>query len=133
MIDIYRYIALHDSVEKVAYVLERLESLCSRLTELPERGHTPPELDRIGVANHREVHFKPYRVVHEVIRQEVFVQCTLHRFRFGGKGSGENRDGGDIRKTSSIPHETMKNRFSLHNSRRARSDQPLCEYEVEGD
>jgi len=77
LIDIYRYIVFHDSVEKAAYVLDQLESLCSRLTELPERGHVPPELDRIGVANYREVYFKPYRVIYEVIRQDVFIHCIL--------------------------------------------------------
>ena len=77
LIDIYCYVALHDSVEKAAYVLDQLESLCLRLTELPERGHVPPELDRIGVTNYREVHFKPYRVIYEVIRQDVFIHCVL--------------------------------------------------------
>ena len=77
LIDIYRYITLHDSVEKADYVLEQLESLCSSITELPERGHIPPELDRIGIANYREVNFKPYRVIYEVIRQDVFIHCIL--------------------------------------------------------
>jgi toxin ParE1/3/4 len=77
LIDIYRYIALHDSVENADYVLDQLESLCSRLTELPERGHIPPELDRIGVTNYREINFKPYRVIYEVIRQDVFIHCVL--------------------------------------------------------
>lgn len=77
LIDIYRYIALHDSVENADYVLDQLESLCSRLAELPERGHAPPELDRIGVTNYREVNFKPYRVIYEVIRQNVFIHCIL--------------------------------------------------------
>ena len=77
LIDIYRYIALYDSVENADYVLDRLESLCSRLVELPERGHAPPELSRIGVTNYREVNFKPYRVIYEVIRQNVFIHCIL--------------------------------------------------------
>ncbi len=77
LIDIHRYIAIHDSVEKAAYVLDQLESLCSQLTELPERGHIPLELDRIGVTNYREVHFKPYRVIYEVIKQDVFIHCIL--------------------------------------------------------
>lgn len=77
LIDLYRYSVLHDSVENADYVLGQLESLCSRLTELPERGHFPPELDRIGVTNYREVNFKPYRVIYEVIRQEVFIHCIL--------------------------------------------------------
>jgi toxin ParE1/3/4 len=77
LIDIYRYIALHDSLENADYVLDQLESLCSRLSELPDRGHVPPELDRIGVTNYREVYFKPYRVIYETIRQDVFIHSIL--------------------------------------------------------
>jgi toxin ParE1/3/4 len=77
LIDICRYIGLHDSVENADYVLDQLESLCSRLTDLPDRCHVPPELDRIGVTNYREVNFKPYRVIYEVIRQDVFIHCIL--------------------------------------------------------
>lgn len=77
LIEIYRYITLHDASENADYVLDQLESLCSRLTELPKRGHVPPELDRIGVTNYREVYFKPYRVIYEAIRQDVFIHCIL--------------------------------------------------------
>lgn len=77
LIDIYRYIAFHDSVENADYVLDQLESLCSRLTDLPERGHVPPELVRIGVTNYKEVNFKPYRVIYEVIQQDIFIHCIL--------------------------------------------------------
>ena len=77
LIDIYSYISLQDSVENADYVLDQLETLCSRLTELPERGHIPPELDQISVTNYREVNFKPYRVVYEVIRQDVFIHCII--------------------------------------------------------
>jgi len=81
LIDIYRYVAVHDSVEKAAYVLEQLEPLYSSLAELPMRSHIPPELDRIGVTNYREVHFKPYRVIYEVIGQDVFVHCIQNERR----------------------------------------------------
>ena len=77
LIDIYKYVALHDSAEKADYVLDQLESLCLRLAELPQRGHIPPELDRIGVTVYREVHFKPFRVLYQVFGQEVFVHCVL--------------------------------------------------------
>lgn len=77
LIDLHRYIATHDSAEKAAYVLDQLESLCANLAALPLRGHFPPELDRIGVTNYREVHFKPYRVIYEVIGQDVFIHGVL--------------------------------------------------------
>jgi len=77
LIDLYRYIAFHDSPESAAYVLEHLESLCSQLADLPNRGHIPPELDRIGVTDYQEVHFKPYRIIYQIIGSDVFVHCVL--------------------------------------------------------
>ena len=77
LVDVYRYVATHNSAEQAAYVLEQSETLCARLANLPLRGHIPPELERIGVTNYREVHFKPYRVIYEVIGQDVFVHCVL--------------------------------------------------------
>jgi toxin ParE1/3/4 len=77
LFDIYRYIATHDSVDKAIYVLDQLESRCLGLIELPGRGHVPPELDRVGITNYREIHFKPYRVIYEVIKQNVFIHCVI--------------------------------------------------------
>ena len=67
------YIAQHDSVERANYVLERLLTICTRLERHPERGHFLPELRSLGIKTHREVHFKPYRVIYEVIGREVFI------------------------------------------------------------
>ena len=77
LVDIYRYVATNNSVDNAEYLLDELESLCLRPAELPLRGHIPPELDRIGVKTYREVHFKPYRVIYEVIGQAVLVHCVL--------------------------------------------------------
>ncbi len=77
LIDLYRYIALHDSVDNAEYVLDQLETLCSEFSEFPLRGNRPTELDRIGVTAYREVHFNPYRVIYEVISSDVFVHCVL--------------------------------------------------------
>jgi len=77
LIDIYHYVATRDSPENAAYVLEQLESLCLALAALPRRGHIPPELDRIGVTDYHEVHFEPYRVIYQIIGQNVFVHCVL--------------------------------------------------------
>ncbi len=77
LVDIYYYVATQDSVEKAAYVLDQLEALCSRLSEPPQRGHVPPELDRIAMTNYREAHFEAYRVIYEVIGDEVFIHCVV--------------------------------------------------------
>ncbi len=77
LIDIYRDVAGHDSVEAADDLLDELETPCTTLSAMPQRGHIPPELDRVAVTTCQEVHFKPYRVIYEVIGSEVFVHCVL--------------------------------------------------------
>ena len=77
LLDIYAYIATHDSVEKGLNVVDKLEALCHTLAELPLRGHIPKELVRVGVGNYLEVHFKPYHVIYEVRSRDVVVHCIL--------------------------------------------------------
>ena len=67
------FIAHHDSVERANFVLQKLLMLCERLEQHPERGHFLPELRSLGIKIYREFHFKPYRVIYEVIGREVFI------------------------------------------------------------
>ena len=73
LIDLFEYIARKDSADNAWYVLEQLGALILSLDQQPERGHYPPELVKCGVKNYREVHFKPYRVIYEVIRNHVVI------------------------------------------------------------
>ncbi|MCP4607497.1 MAG: type II toxin-antitoxin system RelE/ParE family toxin [Planctomycetes bacterium] len=75
--DIYRYVLKNDSKERAEYVLKKLEETCQSRSELPERGHIPPELERIGVTNYRELHFKPYRVIYEIEQKKVFIHSVM--------------------------------------------------------
>jgi toxin ParE1/3/4 len=75
--EIYLYVAQNDSVEKADRLLHNLERAILKLETLPERGYFPPELERIGVREYREIFFKPYRIIYQVIRSEVFVHCVL--------------------------------------------------------
>ena len=77
LIELHHYIATYDALEKADYVLDQLEPLCLELSELPARGHVPPELDRIGITAYREAHFKPYRVIYQILGQDVFIHCVL--------------------------------------------------------
>jgi len=77
ILDIYMYVSIYDAEEKAKYLLEKIEDTCFNLAEYPERGHVPPELERIGVYNYREVHFKPYRIIYEIGESEVFIHCVL--------------------------------------------------------
>jgi len=77
LIDIHTYIARHDSAANADYIVDQLETLCLSLADLPLRGHVPLELDRIGVTAYREVHFKPYRVIYQIVSQDVLVHSVL--------------------------------------------------------
>jgi toxin ParE1/3/4 len=43
------------------------------LDHQPERGHYPPELDKHGVKDYTEVHFKPYRIIYEILGKNVMI------------------------------------------------------------
>jgi len=75
--ELVEYIAQHDSIERANHVLERLLTVCERLEQHPERGHFLPELHSLGIKAYREVHFKPYRIIYEVIGREVFIQLIV--------------------------------------------------------
>ena len=77
LLDIYWYVAGHDSAEKAGRLLDNLEDTIIKLETLPPRGHHPPELERIGVLEFREIFFKPYRIIYQVIKSNVYVHCIL--------------------------------------------------------
>jgi toxin ParE1/3/4 len=77
IINLYNYIAISDSVDKAEQLLHKIQYTCSSLAELPNRGHIPPELERIGVIEYREIHFKPYRIIYQVVESNVYIHCIL--------------------------------------------------------
>lgn len=77
ILQLYEYVALHDSPAKADRLIDNLEKKCKSLSELASRGHVPPELDRISVYNYLEIHFKPYRIIYQIINKNVFIQCIL--------------------------------------------------------
>jgi toxin ParE1/3/4 len=77
LVDIYRYVAQNDSDENADQLLDKLEQPIVSIETMPLRGHFPPELERIGVLDFREVFFKPYRIIYQVIKRSVYVHCVL--------------------------------------------------------
>ncbi|MBF0482493.1 MAG: type II toxin-antitoxin system RelE/ParE family toxin [Desulfovibrionaceae bacterium] len=71
------YVALNDSPEAAETVAARIENALLHLETLPGRGHVPPEVDRIGVRNFREVHAGPYRITYWIREESVHVHCIL--------------------------------------------------------
>jgi toxin ParE1/3/4 len=77
LFDIYRYVSRNDSVGHANNLIEKLEKTILRLEKMPDRGHPPPELERIGVLEFREVFYKPYRIIYQIIGNNVYVHCIL--------------------------------------------------------
>ena len=75
--DIFRYVDLNDSSERADNLIGGIEQTIISLAVMPERGNYPPELERIGIREFREVHFKPYRIIYSIFEDEVVVQCVL--------------------------------------------------------
>jgi toxin ParE1/3/4 len=77
IIEIFNYKNLSDSQDKAEQVVLKIEEACSGLTDPPDRGHFPPELERIGVLEYREIHFKPYRIIHQIRKSDFYIHCIL--------------------------------------------------------
>ena len=75
--EIYNYIALNDSRNKAESLFEKLQKTCLSLGKYPDRGHLPPELERINVREYSEIHFKPYRIIYQIRNRQVFIHCVL--------------------------------------------------------
>jgi len=71
--EIYDYVAEHDAPAKAEYVLGRLAKVIESLAQAPGRGAHPRELLAIGMREHRELFFKPYRVIYRIVGRKVSV------------------------------------------------------------
>ena len=75
--DVYRYVLRADGRDRADYVLRKLQETCQSLALMPRRGHSPPELEHVGVRGYREIHFRPYRIIYQIERRRVFIHCVL--------------------------------------------------------
>lgn len=75
--EIYHYILANDSLNNAEYVFKNIQVEIESLEKMPERGHVPPELERINIYSYKEVHFKPYRIIYEIEEKYVFIHCVF--------------------------------------------------------
>lgn len=77
LLEIFYYVAIHDSPQKAETLIQKLETLCSKLEKFPRRGHYPPELDLLSITLYREVHYGPYRITYQILEASVIIHCVL--------------------------------------------------------
>ena len=74
---IYRYVANNDSLAKADNLLENIQKAMLSLETMPARGNHPPEMQRWGILDFREIFFKPYRIIYEIRDKTVFIHAVL--------------------------------------------------------
>jgi toxin ParE1/3/4 len=55
-----------------------LRQACESLSQMPERGHVPPELARADNYEYRQIIVKPYRIIYQVVESSVFIFGIIH-------------------------------------------------------
>jgi toxin ParE1/3/4 len=73
---IHGYIFAHDAPESAEYVLGQIEKAFLSLAQQPDRGSYPKELAALGIKQYREVFFKPYRIIYQVLGSVVYVMLV---------------------------------------------------------
>lgn len=71
--EITEYIAEHESIDRAIDIATRIEGAIAELETFPNRGAYPKELLELGIRDYREIHFKPYRIIYQVLEREVVV------------------------------------------------------------
>ena len=74
---IYRYVANNDSPAKAGNLIDSIQKAITSLETMPTRGNYPPEMQRWGILDFREIFFKPYRIIYEIKDKTVFVHAVL--------------------------------------------------------
>jgi toxin ParE1/3/4 len=77
ILEIWNYRAKSVNLEDADGLIARLEALIRSLGENPERGHYPPELERVDEYNYREINCVTYRIFYKVVRDQIVVHCVL--------------------------------------------------------
>jgi toxin ParE1/3/4 len=70
---IHDHVLAAGSKGEADHVLDRLMVASASLARFPARGSHPKELKAPGILEYRQVFFKSYRVIHQVLDQRVII------------------------------------------------------------
>lgn len=77
LLELHLFVELNDSPTRADGLLANIEQAISSLGQMPQRGHIPPELAQLGSHDFREIHYKPYRIIYEIIGTDVIVHAVF--------------------------------------------------------
>lgn len=75
--DIYNFIAGAESSSIALSLIDNLGETCQSLAKFPDRGQIPKELERLGVYQYRQIHYKSYRIIYETVGNDVYILGIL--------------------------------------------------------
>jgi toxin ParE1/3/4 len=78
---IYRYIKSAGKPETAKKFSDQIKKACFSLSESPERGHIPAELNGLRVMLCRQIVFKNYRIIYQVIGKVVVISGIIDGHR----------------------------------------------------
>ena len=78
---IFRYILGSGNPGAAKDMIRLIRKACDSLSQMPERGHVPPELARTDNYEYRQIIVEPYRIIYQVVESSVFIFGIIHRRR----------------------------------------------------
>ncbi|CAB1064392.1 hypothetical protein D1BOALGB6SA_9184 [Olavius sp. associated proteobacterium Delta 1] len=77
LLKIYRYIKNEGRIEAAKGLYEQISKACTSLTQNPERGHVPSELEGFAALHCRQIIFKNYRIIYQILGSVVIIQGII--------------------------------------------------------
>jgi len=75
---IFRYLNQSAGKKIALNEIRTLEAACNSLSENPEHGNIPHEIERTGASDYRQIISKSYRIIYQVADINVFIYAIIH-------------------------------------------------------
>lgn len=74
---IFEYLLAAEGLEHAEHLVKELAAAVHSLSELPERGKYPPELQSAGITLFRELQCYPWRIFYRTVDGDVWIVAVL--------------------------------------------------------
>lgn len=77
VLGIIAFIGEREGANMAESILEKFIKARDSLSELPNRGRIPPELQRVNILSYREIHVPPYRLIYQINKRDRTVHIHM--------------------------------------------------------
>ena len=74
---IYRYVKTAGRPEAAKRLYDQISEACAGLSQNPERGHVPSEFENLATLLCRQIVFKNYRIIYQIIGKVVIIHGII--------------------------------------------------------